>query len=207
MEDNNEIVKAFLTTWTKNPERKPKPTDIKAVFRIDNPTLKSRFDQYCARLSSSNVSWHYHGTSIKCCLLQSQTLCSAPNCGICGISGVGFDKARIGTHVNWFQRFGKAFCLAPNSSKCHEYTLGFGGVRALLYCQVALGNPHYTTCDMATCQSPPPRYDSVYGRAGTHCSNKGNLNYDEVAIYGVSEAILPRYIIIYQKDGIGGLLR
>ena len=207
LEDNNEIVQAFLKTWTKNPERKPKPTDIKAVFRIDNPTLKSRFDQYCARLSYSNVSWHYHGTSIKCHLLQSKTFCSDTNCGICGISGVGFDKARIGTHFNWFQRFGKAFCLAPNSSKCHEYTLGYGAVRALLYCQVALGNPHYTKCDMPTCHSPPHRYDSVYGRAGTHRSSKGNLNYDEVALYGVSEAILPRYIIVYQKDGINGLLR
>ena len=206
LDNDNEIVQAFLTKWTKNPGRKPSPSDIKGVFRIDNPTLKSKFEQYCASLSSSNVSWHYHGTSIRCDLLQSRTFCSDPNCGICGISGVGFDKARIGTHVNWFQRFGKAFCLAPNSSKCHEYTLGFGGVRALLYCQVAHGNPYYTTHDMQDSQSAPPGYNSVYGQAGSHRSNKGSLNYDEVAIYGVSEAILPRYIVVYQKDGTGGLL-
>ena len=207
MDNDSEIVRAFLEKWTKNPKTKPQRTDIKGVFRIDNPTLKSRFDQYCASLSPPNVSWHYHGTAIKCYLLQSRTFCSDTNCGICGISVVGFDKARIGTHVNWFQRFGKAFCLAPNSSKCHEYTLGCGGLRALLYCQVALGNPFYTTCDMEGCQSPPPGYNSVYGQAGTHRSNKGNLNYDEVAIYGISEAILPRYIIVYQKDSVGGLLR
>ena len=204
MDNNSEIVQYFLEKWTKNLETKPQRTDIKGVFRIDNPTLKGRFDQYCVSLPSPNVSWHYHGTSIKCDLIQSKTFCSDTNCGICRISGVGFDMARIGTHVQ-FQRFGKAFYLAPNSSKCHEYTLGIGSLRALLYCQVALGNPYYTTCDMEGYQSPPPGYNSVYGQAGTHRSSKGNLNNDEVAIY-VSEAILPRYIIVYQKDGVSGLL-
>ena len=207
LDNDQQIVQAFLTNWTKNPQEKPQPADIKGVFRIDNPALKSRFDQYCATLPSPNVGWHYHGTAIKCNLLQSQTFCSDTTCGVCGISGVGFDKARIGTHVNWFQRFGRAFCLAPNSSKCHEYTLGFGRVRALLYCQVALGNPYDTPSDLENYQSPPPGYNSVYGRAGKHHGRKGSLNYDEVAIYGVSEAILPKYIVVYQKDGINGLLR
>ena len=204
IDNNGEIEQYFLEKWTKNPDTKPQITDIKGVFDIDNPILKNLFDQHCASLSSPNVSWHYHGTSIQCDLLQSKTFCSDTNCGVCGISRLGFDKARVGTHVG-FQRFGKAIYSAPNSSKAHEYTLGFGGFRALLLCQVALGNPYYATCDMEGYQSPPLGHHSVYGKAGTHHSKKGSLNYDEIAIY-VPEAILPRYIIVYQKDGIHGLL-
>ena len=205
LDNDDAIIQAFLTKWTKRPERKPQPADIKGVFRIDNPALKRKFDQYCATLLSSKVELHYHGTAMKCNLLQSQTFCSDTTCGVCGISRDGFDKTRIGTHVDWFKRFGHAFYLAPNSSKCHEYTLGFGNLRALLYCQVALGNPYYTRSDLEKCQSPPEGCHSVYGEAGRHHSRKGSLNYDEVAVY-VSEAILPRYIVVYQKDGIGGLL-
>ena len=206
MDNDDEIKQDFLTKWTKNPQNKPQPADIKTVLRIDNPTLKSRFDQYCATLPSSNVEWLYHGTAIKCHILQSKTFCRNRTCGVCGISRDGFDKAKIGTRVSRFKRFGHAFYLAPNSSKCHEYTLGFGNLRALLYCQVALGNPYYATSNMQARQSPPLGYNSVYGKAGTHQRKKGCLNYDEVAIYGVSEAILPRYIVVYQKDSINNLL-
>ena len=190
MDGNNRVVQAFLSNWTDSIQQKPQRTDIKGVFRINNPTLKSRFDRYCASLSSPNVSWHYHGTCIKCNLIQSRTFCSDTDCGICGISMVGFDKAKIGTHVRCHCRFGDAFYLTPNPSKGHWFTFGFSDMRALLYCQVAHGKPYCITSS-TNCESPPPGYNSVLVQ-----------DDPEVAIYGVSEAILPRYIIVYQKNGV-----
>ena len=198
MDGNNGVVQAFLTNWTHDIRQKPQRADIKGVFRINNPTLKSRFNRYCTSLPSPNVSWHYHGTYIKCNLLQSRTFCSDTNCGICGVSMVGFDKAKIGIHPKSVCHYGKAFYLSPNPSEGHSYTVGFSDMRALLYCQVALGNP-YCIATYTGCESPPPGYNSVL----VHDHYKGLP--DQVAIYGVSEAILPRYIIVYQKDGVDSL--
>ena len=200
LDNDREIKCAFLTRWIKAPP-KCEPAEIKGVFRIENPVLKSRFDQYCATLPSPNVNWHYHGTAIKCNLLQSNKFCSDSSCGICGICQVGFDKAMIGKYPESVSNVGKAFYLALNSSRSHKYTLGFGDMRALLYCQVALGNPCFATQSDNTMTSPPLGYNSVYVQVGTEY----NWNWNEVAIYGVLEAILPRYIIVYQKDGIGKL--
>ena len=55
MDNDDAIIQAFLTKWTKNPQNKPQPAEIKGVFHIDNPALKSGFDQYCATLPSPNV--------------------------------------------------------------------------------------------------------------------------------------------------------
>ena len=44
--------------------------------------------------------------------------------------------------------------------------------------------------------NPPSGYDSIHGKSGSGSV----LNYDEIVIYN-PDAILPRYIILYQKDG------
>ena len=41
-----------------------------------------------------------------------------------------------------FQRFGHGFYLAPNSSKCHDYTQGANGCRAMLLCDVCPGRQY-----------------------------------------------------------------
>ena len=60
---------------------------------------------------------------------------------------------------------------------------------------------YYPRTDEPNRQAPPPGYDSVYGQKGTHHGGIGSLNYDEIAIYGISQAILPKYVIVYSKDG------
>ena len=49
------------------------------------------------------------------------------------------DTKMIQTNIT-FQRFGHGFYLAPNSSKCHDYTQGACGYRAMLVCDVCPGN-------------------------------------------------------------------
>ena len=78
-------------------------------------------------------------------------------------------------------------------------------MRALLYCQVAMGNCYYAPTNEPNRIAPPPGYDSVFGQKGTH-RGRSALNYNEVAIYGISEAILPQFIIVYQNNGTKLLL-
>ena len=56
------------------------------------------------------------------------------------------------------------------------------------------------TTDQTHLTAPPWGYDSVYGQAG------GSLNYPEVVLND-EEAILPRYVIMYPKDGIGKIAK
>ena len=202
---DNSVAESFLSTWTKNPQSGPRRGDIKAVFSINNAEMERKFRQYVQKLATPNIGWFYHGTVLKCDILRSRSLCINDGCSICGISRQGFDLARIRSHVN-YQRFGHAFYLGENSSKCHEYSEGFNGVRALLYCQVATGNRYYASTDEPNIKAPPPGHDSTFGQKGRHHGGIGSLNYNEVAIYGISEAILPKFIIVYQNNGTNLLL-
>ena len=201
---DSSVVEAFLSTWTKNPQSGPRRGDIKAVFSINNAEMERKFQQYVQKLAPPNIGWFYHGTVLKCDILRSRSLCNNDSCSVCGISREGFDPARIHSHVN-FQRFGHAFYLGENSSKCHEYSEGFNGVRALLYCQVATGNRYYAPSNEPSRNAPPPGYDSTFGQKGIH-RGRSSLNYNEVAIYGISEAILAKFIIVYQNNGTNLLL-
>ena len=195
----------FLSTWTKKPQAGPRRGDIKAVFSIQNDVVERKFRSYVQELTTSNIGWFYHGTVLRCDIVNTKSFCINDGCSICGIGKRGFDPERIGKHVS-FQRFGHAFYLGANSSKCHEYSEGYNGVRALLYCQVATGNRYYAPTDEQQLKAPPPGYDCTYGKKGKHSGGSGTLNYDEVAIYGISEAILPQFIIVYQNNGINLLL-
>ena len=138
---------------------------------------------------------------MKCSVQDTGCLCLDDDCGICGIVQEGFSPAKCGLHVKWFKRFGLAYYLAPNSSKCHEYSEGYGRCRALLYCQVAQGKRYMAETNMGNLREPPAGCDSVYGQPGIHRARGGSLNYAEVAVYNPN-AILPKYIIFYEKDGI-----
>ena len=140
--------------------------------------------------SESNEEWHFHGTSIKCDVVNSNECCEDKTCGICGISRNGFDLSCVRKR---FQRFGKGIYLAPNSSKSNDYTTSNRcKYKAQLLCLVACGNKHVLHNNDTSLASPPTNYHSVYGKA----SARGRLNYDKIVLYD-SDAVLPRFIIIY----------
>ena len=168
---------------------------LKEVLLIDNPKLKSRFQVYLSSLSEPTVYRYYHGTKLQCNIYHTVSFCSDEDCGICGISQHGFLLEYKSTNIPNFQRFGDGFYLAPNSSKCHDYTQGHGYYRAMLLFDVAQGKRFIIKRNNTTLSEPPPGYDSVYGRRGT------SLNYDEIVVYD-PDAALPTHILIYELDGI-----
>lgn len=184
----------FINKWAKG---KGTCGQLHQVLVIENPKLKKKFQTYLSSLSVSTVSQHYHGTSLKCALYQSKTtatVCNDKTCGVCGVSQRGFLAKYKSTNIK-FQRFGDGFYLAPNSSKCHDYTQGHGGYRAMLLFNVAEGTRYTLKQDNPALKAPPAGYDSVYGQSG------GSLNYDEIVVYQ-AEAALPTHVLIYVKDGI-----
>ena len=151
------------------------------------------------QLQDQRFEEHYHGTTLKCNIMATNKLCNDGNCGICGISNTGLDREMIQTNIT-FQRFGHGFYLAPNSSKCHDYTQGASqgayGCRAMLLCDVCPGRKYLLKTNSEQLTGPPRGFDSVYGQAG------GKLNYPEIVVYN-PDAVMPRYIIVYRKDGVG----
>ena len=144
------------------------------------------------QLRDQTVEEHYHGTKLTCDL--SKVPCNDEECGICGISSSGLDRRCIQKNIN-FQRFGHGFYLAPNSSKCHDYTQGCHGYRAMLLCHVSPGVKYPLKTDKEKLAGPPPGFDSIDGQVGR------SLNYAEIVVYN-PDAVVPRYIIVYQKDGV-----
>ncbi|XP_065912739.1 uncharacterized protein [Dysidea avara] len=163
------------------------------VLVIDNPKLQQQFQTYWSSLSVQTISQHYHGTSLKCTIYQSTSVCNDRKCGICGIT-------QRGILLEYKTSNKPGFCLALNSSECHDYTQGHGQYRAMLLFNVAEGRKHTVTNDNITLKGPPTGYDSVYGQSG------GSLNYDEIVVYK-PEALLPTHILIYQKDGIHKIVK
>ena len=145
-----------------------------------------------SRGHSGKSEEYFHGTSLSCDLLGGgSTLCKARSCGACGIASEGMKEECIGKHID-FQRFGKGYYLAPNSSKCHDYTEPNGrGHKAMLLCDVLPGKKFETETMTRDRTSPPSGFDSIYGKVGTE------LNYPEIVLYD-RRAILPRFIVVYQ---------
>ena len=186
----------FKTTWVKGAVPEPE-----AIYAITNCKLSSSFQTFTKQLreeeADASTSRVFHGTSLLCDMLNNAQVCHNSECGVCGITQMGFDPSRIGTNIPRFMRYGRGFYFAPNSSKCHDYTQGAEeyGVRAQLLCLVASGTRFETTSDHTSLTQPPQQYDSVYGRAG------GTLNYPEVVVYQ-REAILPQFVIVYRHNGV-----
>ena len=184
------IEQKFSGCWKKSNGSLP---TVISVFALTNHTLERQSDNYRQTLTQQNSEEHFHGTTLTCAIASTQSLCRDGNCGICGISSAGLDRKCIGRNID-FQRYGSGFYLAPNSSKCHDYTEGAHGYRAMLLCDVLSGRKYSLQTNGQTLTGPPQGYDSVYGQVGD------KLNYPEVVVYK-PEAVLPRYIIVYQKDG------
>ena len=186
------VTRKFRATWAS---RKGACPNIDFIYVITNTKLKKRWIAYQQTLNDQTVEEHYHGTVVTCNITTVQALCNDENCGICGIANTGFDRRCVRKNHK-FQRFGHGFYLAPNSSKCHEYTEGYQNYRALLLCDVCPGNKYFLKRNDETLRGPPQGFDCVYGSTGG-----GNLNYEEIVLYN-PDAILPHYVIVYQKDGI-----
>ena len=170
------ICEKFRKDWAKDKGRCP---DIDYVLEVFCGTLKKRWKDYQSTLASkgspTSVELHYHGTTIKCDLDDTESACSYRDCGICGISQEGFDKMLIAKNIK-FKRFGDGFYLAPHSSKCHDYTQGTHTHRAMLLCDVLPGKKHVVQTDQTHLKTPPDGYDSVYEKPGR------KLNYPEIVI-------------------------
>ena len=198
-----EVSEHFIEEWKKTTDQFPDPPQPLAVYAVQNPALVKAFQEYGDQLrqdgssASANSDLFFHGTKLTCDLLQTDEYCSDTDCAICGISQHGFDASLIGANIPRFKRFGHGIYLAPNSSKCHDYTQGDVeyGVRAQLLCLVACGAQYELLQDNTKLQQPPSQYHSVYGKSG------GSLNYDEIVVYDV-RAVLPQYVVVYKHNGV-----
>lgn len=196
-----EIADHFKKEWVKVTPANPNPPEPIAIYATQNQILEKKFHRYAQQIrqhgKASNSGRFYHGTKIKCNLLSTDAYCNDPDCGVCGISVNGFDASRIGSNIPHFKRFGHGIYLAPNSSKCHDYTQGMTeyGVRAQLLCLVACGAKFELKFNDTALLQPPTNFDCVYGRSG------GTLNYDEIVVYDV-DAVMPQYIIVYEHGGV-----
>ena len=184
------VATTFKNTWARQKGICP---PINSIFSVVNTSLRQTWHKYKATLSVQNVLEYFHGTTLECNITVQQTLCSNTECGVCGIANVGLDRRCIRKNID-FQRFGHGFYVAPNSSKCHDYTRGKYGFRAMILFDVCPGNKYDLQRDDETLTQPPSGYNSVHGKAGF------SLNYDELVVYNPDGAF-PKYIILYQRDG------
>ncbi len=197
-----DTLERFQKEWVKLTPKCPTPPTPQAIFAIQNKQLTKSFHEYSDRIKqgdqkATNSDLFFHGTKLTCNLLENKDCCKNSDCGVCGISSDGFDDSRIGSNIPRFQRFGKGIYLAPNSSKCHDYTQGnpLHNVRAQLLCLVSCGAKYELRQDNTTLTGPPEQYHSVHGVAG------GSLNYDEIVVFDVA-AVLPQFIIVYELGGV-----
>lgn len=169
--------------WGKGPS-----PDVKFIFKVTNNTLKQKWTAYRCTLIEKDIKELYHGTKLSCKITTTQKLCNIGSCGVCGISSVGLDRQYIRDR---FQRFGNGFYLAPNSSKCNDYAQSCDELKAMFLCDVLPGRRFYVQSNRQHLEGPPTGYDSVYGNIGE------DLKFEEQVVYK-SEAVLPRYIIVYR---------
>ena len=191
-----QVEQQFKENWSS---RKGACPEIDGIFSISNAKLQERWSTYQATLPLHDTEEYFHGTKLKCNIMNTNALCADNDCGICGIANIGFDRRYIRKNI-MFQRFGHGFYLAPNSSKCHDYTQGCSGYRAMLLFDVCPGNKYQLRSDDEKLTAPPAGHNSVHGKAG------GSLNYDELVLYNPDGA-LPKYIIVYTRDGEGKIAK
>lgn len=196
------LTKLFLKTWSSEKGRVPR---ILSVVEIVNPSMQNRFDKYCASLPwwYQTVEQYYHGTQLKCDMLDYLEPCFSATCGICGIAKRGFDPKRISS--NAWQRFGKGFYLAPNSSKAYEYPLAGRNQSADLYyrcvlvCDVAPGCKYTLYSNAPGMKRPPSGYHSIHGKAKwLWFKVSPHLNYDELVVFE-AVAIRPHFILFCEN--------
>ena len=188
-----QVQSLFKKTWATAKGACP---PIICVFLIQNVTLETRWKKYQKTLPVQTVEQHYHGTKLMCNVVAQKSTCNDSKCGICGITLMGMDRQCVRKNIS-FQRFGHGFYVAHNSSKCHDYTQGSStsGYRAMLWCDILPGKKYVLTKGDQKLTQPPQGFHSVHGKTGA------DLKYEELVLYN-PDCILPRYVIVYQKDGV-----
>ncbi len=112
-----EVSTTFKNSWAPQKGQCP---DISFIFSVVNSTLRQTWHRYKDGLGKRDVRDYFHGTTLECDITVQQALCSNTD-WLCGIANTGFDRCCIRKNID-FQRFGHGFYVAPNSSKCHDYT-------------------------------------------------------------------------------------
>lgn len=182
------VITMFRKKWNDTQFSCPTKDEIPIVYSIQNEGSAKRWRNYRSSLKDQKAELFYHGTTLKCNKVKNKKLCTDQECGVCGIASRGFDERYI---KNCLQRYGPGFYLAPNPAKCHAFTQGTRGCRAILVCDVCPGRKYYTEEEYHRFERPPKGYDSVYS----------TCNSEEIVLYNPG-AILPKYIILYKKDKI-----
>ena len=186
------ISEKFNTDWKAEKGK----FQVKFIFKIDDPNLKKAWEEYKQALSKKEVVQVYHGTT--CCekiTTEEGQLCQHTGCGICGIIQKGMDRLSVGKCHPEEKRFGQGFYFAPHSNKSDDYTsknqLGY---RAMLMCDVILGNK------LAVKDGDDDGISELYSGGGfdSIVVEPNDHNTEEVVIFS-SQAVLPRYIIVYEK--------
>ncbi|CAI8018713.1 hypothetical protein GBAR_LOCUS11341 [Geodia barretti] len=152
----------FSSQWAKGKGACP---TITCAFEITNQQLETRWNTYKQSLprGSQCVEKYYHGTKLKCDIVNAGNPCNDNDCGICGISKFGMFRKFIRRNIN-FQRFGHGFYFAPNSSKCHDYTQGVQTHRAMLLVEILPGKKHTILSNDVKLTNPPDGCHSVFGK-------------------------------------------
>ena len=194
----SQVQSHFSSQW---PSQKGTCPTITCAFQIVNPQLEARWNTYKPGLPSDcqTVEKHFHGTKLKCDIVNTQSPCNDEDCGICGISKYGMDRRLFRKNIN-YHRFGLAFYFAPNSSKCHDYTQGVLTHRSMLLVDILPGKKYTIYNNDVKREKPPDGYHSVFGKPGQA------LNYAELAVYN-PDCVMPRYIIVYVHDGVHKIVK
>ena len=196
------LKKKFSRAWCSKKGKLPK---ISHALEIINPKLQQRLDNYVSNLSwpYNGVEQYYHGTQIKCDMLEYYEPCSSSNCGVCGISKKGFDPERINSS-SW-QRFGKGFYFAPNSSKAYDYPRATHNStntdhHCMLVCDIAPGRKYTLYKNEPSITGPPKGYHSIYGSAKWLWGlwKSPDMNYDELVVFD-TDAVRPHYILFLEN--------
>ena len=188
--DGLTVAQTFRTMWDA---RKGACPTIDFLFSIENNFLKKKWQRYRDTLEDTHIEVHFHGTKLNCNITDQKSLCNDTECGICNISDAGLDRRFISRNIA-FQRFGYGFYVAPNSSKCHDYTQGKHGYRAMILLDVLPGKKYELKRDDECLKEPPSGYNSVHGKS------RERMNYDELVLYNPDSAC-PKCIIVYKRSG------
>ena len=159
---------------------------VTEVKRVDNPELEQCYDAYTQRLAQQRPRLLFHGCD---------------EAVVDTIAQEGFRQDKQCSGAGQWQRFGRGYYFALQSSKSHDYPLRAmrrvrsdkGHKRSMLLCKVATGREWETDVNNPDRNGPPGGFDSVHGRVGRR------LNFSEVVVYDEA-AVLPYAVVTFTYD-------
>ena len=154
------------------------------------------------------MEWNSTTTEPRSSATCWDTMSPIPNLtGVCGISKRGFDPQWINS-TSW-QRFGKGFYFARNSSKSYDYPRATQDAtdnvtnkyHCMLVCDIAPGCKYILYKNDPSIRGPPKGYHSIYGSSQWLWGlwKSPDMNYDELVVFDI-EAIRPHYILFLESN-------